>query len=406
MNAPVVLSPKPDHVPDDLVYDYDLYEAPSEVTGDIQVEIAQRLHAGPDIFWTPRNSGHWVLVRAEDIDVAQRNGALFSMREISLPKGTTPVLNIPLETDDPEHLAYRAVLQPAFAPAEIMKLETQVRDLAISLIEGFIGRGQCEFVTEFAAILPIVIFMRMADLPDEDRADLLAWSDAAVHPTSFENRQWGYGSMATYLEKLMAERADSDAGDVISQVMRGRVFDRDMTYSERHSMNMNALLGGLDTVMSTMGFMAGFLARHPDHRRQLTENPSMVPKAIDELMRYYGATGTARVVTEDTVYKGLTFKKDDRVLVQSMFHGQDPRRFPDPTVVNFQRKDVRHAAFGQGTHRCIGALLARLEMRVFIEEWLKRIPDFRITEGVAPVVERGMVNSMRKLSLSWEVPSA
>ena len=155
MNAPVVLSPKPDHVPDDVVYDYDLYEAPSEVTGDIQVEIAQRLHAGPDIFWTPRNSGHWVLVRAEDIDVAQRNGALFSMREISLPKGTTPVLNIPLETDDPEHLAYRAVLQPAFAPAEIMKLETQVRDLAISLIEGFIGRGQCEFVTEFAAILPM-----------------------------------------------------------------------------------------------------------------------------------------------------------------------------------------------------------------------------------------------------------
>ena len=170
-------------------------------------------------------------------------------------------------------------------------------------------------------------------------------------------------------------------------------------------MILNALLGGLDTVMSTMGFIASFLARHPDHRRQLIDDPTIIPKAVDELMRYYGATGTARVVTEDIVYKGVQLKEGDRVLIQSMFHGQDPRRFPNPETVDFTRKDVRHATFGQGTHRCIGALLARLEMRIFIEEWLKRIPDFRIAEGKAPVVERGMVNSMRSLWLQWPVPA-
>jgi len=405
MNAPPKLNPRPDHVPEELVFDYDLYEPPHEITSDLQVDIARRLHAGPDIIWTPRNGGHWLFTRAEDIDNGQRNGALFSMREVTVPAGTTPFVNIPLETDGAEHAAYRGVLQLSFTPAEILKLDKDVRDLAVELIDGFIDRGQCEFVSEFAAILPIVIFMRLADLPAADRADLMAWSDAAVHPTSYENRQWGYGSMSDYIEKLMAERAAGDAEDVVSRIMRGRVFERDMTYRERHSMIMNTLLGGLDTVMSTMGFIASFLARHPDHRRQLIDDPALVPKAVDELMRYHGATGTARVITEDTTYKGLHFKEGDRVLIQSMFHGQDPRRFPNPEVVDFARKDVRHAAFGQGTHRCIGALLARLEMRAFIEEWLRRIPEFHITEGEHPVVERGMVNSMRRLSLSWQVPA-
>jgi len=403
MNAPPKLSPRPDHVPEELVFDYDLYEPPHAITSDLQVDIARKLHAGPDIIWTPRNGGHWLFTRAEDIDNGQRNGALFSMREVTVPAGTTPFVNIPLETDGLEHAAYRGVLQLSFTPAEILKLDKEVRDLAVELIDGFIDRGRCEFVSEFAAVLPIVIFMRLADLPAADRADLMAWSDAAVHPTSYENRQWGYGSMSDYIEKLMAERAAGDAEDVVSRIMRGRVFERDMTYRERHSMIMNTLLGGLDTVMSTMGFIASFLARHPGHRRQLIDDPALVPKAVDELMRYHGATGTARVITEDTTYKGLHFKEGDRVLIQSMFHGQDPRRFPNPEVVDFARKDVRHAAFGQGTHRCIGALLARLEMRAFIEEWLRRIPDFHITEGEHPVVERGMVNSMRRLSLSWQV---
>ena len=400
------LSPKPDHVPDALVVDYDLYEAPHPIDEDIAVKWSRKVHAGPDIFWTPRNGGHWVFTRAEDIDQAQRQGELFSMREVTVPKGTTPVQNVPLETDDPDHLAYRAVLNPTFTPSAIIKLEGEVRALAISLIEGFIHEGHCEFVGEFSSILPIVIFLRLADLPLEDKDKLLAWADAAVHPTSFENRQWGYGSMATYIEELMEERKDSQASDVISIIMRARVFDREMTYQERHSMNMNVLLGGLDTVMSTMGFMASFLARHPGHRQQLIADNALIPRAIEELMRYHGATGTARVVTRDTEYKGVLLKADDRVLIQSMFHGQDARRFPDPETVDFHRKDMRHAAFGQGTHRCIGALLARLEMRVFMEEWLRRIPDFQIAAGTTPIAERGMVNSMRELRLSWPVKSA
>jgi len=398
------LAVRPENVPPELVYDYDLYEAPREITSTYQVELVRKIHReGPDIFWTPRNGGHWVFTRAEDIDLGQRDGELFSMRDIIIPAGVSPQRNVPLETDEPEHSAYRAILQPVFMPDKILKFETEVRDLAISLIKSFKDRGHCEFVSEFAAVLPIQIFLNLAHLPIEDRDKLLAWADTLVHPPSMEQRMAAYGNMAAYIDNLMVERANSNASDVISVIMRAQVFGRDLTREEHQSMIYNVLLGGLDTVMSTMGIIARFLAISPNHRRQLRKDYRLIPKAIDELMRYHGATATARVITRDVEYKGVKFRQDDRVLMQSTFHGQDERRFPDAGTVDFNRKDLRHAAFGQGKHRCIGAMLARLEMRIFIEEWLERIPEFSITEGRLPVLERGMVNSMRKLPLSWPV---
>ena len=397
---------RPDHVPADRVYDYDLFEAPREISSDYQIDIVRRIHReAPDIFWTPRNGGHWVVTRAREIDMCQRDGDLFSMQDVVVPAGAKPLINIPLETDGPAHSAYRNVLQPAFTPAKIMQLERDIRALAIQLIEGFVDRGECEFVSEFSAILPIEIFLQLAELPRSDKADLMIWADASVHPQTLEDRVWGYGQMSAYIDALMAERAEGTGEDVISMIMRGRVFDRDMTHAERHSMILNVLLGGLDTVMATMGVIARFLATHPEHRRQLKDDHSLIPRAIDELMRFYGATGTARVVTRDVEYDGVLFRKDDRVLVQSMFHGQDNRRFDQPEIVDFHRKDVRHATFGQGKHRCIGAMLARLEMRIFIEEWLQRIPDFDVAPDEGAVLERGMVNSVRKLKLVWPRPA-
>ena len=397
---------RPDHVPADRVYEYDLFEAPREISSDYQIDIVRRIHReAPDIFWTPLNGGHWVVTRAREIDMCQRDGDLFSMQDVVVPAGAKPLINIPLETDGPAHSAYRNVLQPAFTPAKIMQLERDIRALAIQLIEEFVDRGECEFVSEFSAILPIEIFLQLAELPRSDKADLMIWADASVHPQTLEDRVWGYGQMSAYIDALMAERAEGTGEDVISMIMRGRVFDRDMTHAERHSMILNVLLGGLDTVMATMGVIARFLATHPEHRRQLKDDHSLIPRAIDELMRFYGATGTARVVTRDVEYDGVLFRKDDRVLVQSMFHGQDNRRFDQPEIVDFHRKDVRHATFGQGKHRCIGAMLARLEMRIFIEEWLQRIPDFDVAPDEGAVLERGMVNSVRKLKLVWSRPA-
>jgi len=405
MSSYDMLAPKPDHVPAELVVDYDLF-GPVRAEDEYQTRMAHFLQSGPEIIWTPRNGGHWVFTRAEDIDRGQRDESLFSTRQISLPPVETPAPLVPLEADGAEHIAYRSVLQPVFAPQAIIGMTDAIRDLTIQLIDGFKDRGHCEFVSEFAAILPVAMFMKLADVPDSDRADLLAWAETIIHPKSEQDRHWGYGLLTAYIERLMIERADGVGTDLVSRVMQGEVFGRAMTHSERVGMLLVTFNGGLDTVMSAMGFIASYLARHPEQRRRLVDEPAKIPAAIEELMRYFGATGTARIVQDDIDYKGVRMKKGDRVFVQAMVHGRDPRRFPDPDVVDFDRKDKRHATFSQGKHRCIGALLARQELRIFLEEWLKRIPDFAVDPDRPQLIETGMVNTVRRLDLVWSPAQA
>jgi len=390
----------PENVSPELVVDYDFYAAAPD--RDLQLEVARQLHAGPDIVWTPRNGGHWVFTRADDIEMAQRRSDLFSMREVTLPAGVTPTPVYPLESDGPEHAQYRAVLAPAFDPAGIVALEPGVRELAGQLIEGFKPRGACEFVSEFAAHLPIVIFMRMADLPLQDREMLLGWTNSATRPAKPEDRIEAYAKTNEYIAGLMEARRGSQAVDIVSMVMRGRMTDREMTDLEKQSMILNALFGGLDTVTSSMSFVARFLALHPEHRRQLIEEPALVSRAVEEILRRHGVTGTARIFTSDFEHKGIRFKSGDRVLVQPMLHGLDERRFAGPERVDFRRTDIRHATFGNGGHRCLGALLARTELKVFIGEWLARIPDFSLDADDPPQVVAGMVNSVVHLPLVWE----
>jgi cytochrome P450 len=392
---------RPDHVPPELVVQFNFYSEARD--RDLQLETAMHLHAGPDIQWTPQNGGHWIFTRAEDIEYAQRDSDLFSMREVTLPAGATPQPVIPLESDEPEHAQYRAVLQPAFTPAKIMGLEQGVRRLAQELIDNFKPKGRCEFVGDFASHLPIVIFMRLANLPAQSRERLLAIANTAVRPPSLEDRIQAYVDMAAYIDGLMEERCGSDADDIVSMVMRGRMADREMTYAEKHSMILNALFGGLDTVASAMGFVARFLATSPLHRRQLVDDPSLVPRAVEEILRRHGVSNTARVIMRDFDRKGLHFKAGDRVLVAPMLYGLDDRRFPDAARVDFKRKDMRHATFGNGPHRCMGALLARTELKIFVEEWLRRIPDFSLDPDDKPRVEGGMVNSVVYLPLVWAV---
>ena len=402
MSEAHILAEKPGHVPQELVVDYDFYLKPHAET-EFQVKVARQLHAGPDVIWTPRNGGHWVFTRADDIDFAQKDAVLFSMREVTLPAGTTPMSVYPLESDEPEHTQYRGILQPNFNPGAILAMEDDIRALARELIQGFYARGECEFVTDFAAVLPIVIFMNLADLPDSDRQDLIRWAEAGIRPETPEQKAWGYGNMIAYIEALMKTRAGSSANDIVSRVLRGQVSGRAMSHDETRSIILNALLGGLDTVTSTMSFLASYLARHPDRQRELVASPELIPRAVEELLRYHGATATARVVVSDFEHKGILFKAGDRVLIQALVHGLDERRFPDPETVDFNRRDIRHATFGQGPHKCIGALLARVELKVFIEEWLKHIPSFGIKDGDFQLVEAGMVNSVARLPLAWAV---
>jgi len=360
------------------------------------------LHNGPDIVWTPHNGGHWILTRAEDIEFVQKNHDPFSMSDVVLPP--TEMLSIlPLEADPPAHADYRVIINKFLAPRAVRDLDEGIRELTVSLIESFRAKGECEFMEDFAKKLPITIFMRLVNLPLADLDALFAWTEASVRGTP-EKKAWAQQERFGYLGEVIQARQREPGPDMISAIVNAQVFGRPMSMQEILGMLANVVFGGLDTVASTMGFAALHLSRHPELRRKLREQPELIPNAVEEILRLFAPSSTARLVTRDFDYKGVTFKEGDRVYVRPIMHGMDERKFACPMQADFERKNAsQHAGFGNGPHRCAGALLARTEMRIFLEEWFRLIPEFQLKPNEEPRFEGGMVNCVIRVPLVWSV---
>jgi cytochrome P450 len=389
---------RPAHVPQELWVDFDVYDPPG---GRDDLHAAwQRLAGGPDFVWAPYHGGYWIPTRARDIDFIQRTHDPFSMRDVTIPANTRPTRGLPLEADPPEHAGFRVVLNPWFTPKRVGPLKEFTQQLAIELIDGFRSRGSCEFMTEFATLLPIAIFMRMTNLPMTDRLELLRYAQMSTRGAPSE-RGKSFELMMAYLMPVIADRRANPKDDVLSAVVRSQVDGKPIRDQDMMSMLLILLFGGLDTVASTMGFIANFLANSPAHRRQLIERPERVDHAIEELMRRFAPSATARTMTRDYEYHGVQFKAGDKVYVSPILAGMDESRYPNALTIDFDRTDVIHQSFGNGPHRCPGSMLARLEIKVFLLEWLAHIPDFRVKPGEKVIFGTGQVNCVERLVLSW-----
>jgi cytochrome P450 len=173
--------------------------------------------------------------------------------------------------------------------------------------------------------------------------------------------------------------------------------------SRRHALGMSvlAMFAGLDTVVAMLGHVMRFLAMNPGHRQQILDDPGITNDAVEELLRRFAVVTDAREVNKDLDWKGIRFRKDDMILLPTMLHSLDERRFADPLTVDFQRQDKLHLAFGAGVHRCIGSMLARTELRVLLQEWLPRIPEFGIKSGARVPTQSGQVSVIMELPLEW-----
>jgi cytochrome P450 len=398
MQRSMVKAERPDNVPPELVVDFNVYAPPG---GESDLHAVWRaLQDGPDIVWSPYNGGHWLPTRFEDVDFFQRNHDPFSMREVTMPAGARPMRLLPLEADPPEHLGFRMIINPFFTPRKMADLEPFVRELAARLIAGFRDRGDCEFMSEFALHLPIAIFMQLTHLPMEDRAKLLEYTAMATRGGEGAGAE-AQRLMMAYLSPIVAERRANPGDDLLSAIIHAKVGGKPISDQDMFSVLLVVLFGGLDTVASSMGFIAEFLARSPGHRRQLGEEPKLIPLAVNEMMRRFSPSNTARTLTRDYDYKGLCFREGDKIYVSPLLAGMDERRFTDAWSIDFQRREGQHASFGAGPHRCPGQLLALVEIRVFIEEWLKAIPEFELKPGDPPVYGTGQVNCVERLMLEW-----
>ena len=199
----------------------------------------------------------------------------------------------------------------------------------------------------------------------------------------------------------MEKRRRSPGDDLISRVVHATVGGRPMTDEEIHGYLSTVLFGGLDTVASTLGFVALFLATHPGHRQQLVREPALVPNAVEELLRRFAVAAPARVAACDFDYKGVSIRAGDSIQLAGLLHNLDERVYADAMTVDFKRKLPVIGTFGFGAHRCPGSFLARTELRIFLEEWLTRIPDFELALRERPEYAGGMGVSIVRLPLAW-----
>jgi cytochrome P450 len=396
----------PDNVPADAIVEFDVYHPAGIEHGfDAAWGKLQGDHV-PRFVWTPFNGGHWIATRGADIRTIFADHQRFSSRLLMVPREKNEHSGLlPLFLDPPAHRPYRAIINPALSPRAVRAIEPEIRAFTVELIAGLRGQGHCEFVDDFARRLPIGIFPRLVDLPDGDREMLTGWAEQFNRPDGSMTTQQVMQAFADYLAPWISRRRRQPGGDLLSDLVNGKVDGRPLTDVEAIQLCTLVMLAGLDTVASFLGLMMLHFARNPADRAALVADPRQIPLAIEELLRRYPIVTVTRTVVRDMDFGGIAFHEGDLILASSILHGIDPHEYDCPRRVDFKRPRSAGSlptTFGAGPHQCAGAILARAELRIFLEEWLKVIPDFVVAEGAALHFVSGIVGTIEALPLDWE----
>lgn len=397
-----MLAEIPAHVRSENVVDFDIYHLPDGVQDYFEAWRRLQVPNGPDMVWTPRNGGHWIVVRGRHMLRIWSESDKFSSSIVIVPKSDAEKNRlIPSTLDPPAYDPYRRVMKNAFSPRRIAAMEKPVRGLAVSLIEGIVPNGRCNFTTEYAEQLPIRVFMGMCRLPMEDAAMLKSLADRMIRPDDAGARDGVGDLLRRYLAPIIAQRHGADGDDLLTLIANAEINGRPINAEEALQMSMNLLFAGLDTVVNFLGFVMHFLATNESHRRALVANGRLIPQAVEELFRRFPIVTQARLVTQDQHFAGVELRVGDVVVIPSALHGLDEEENKRPLEVDFTRRNASQSTFGGGAHSCIGLVLAKTEVRVTIEEWLTRIPDFRVEAGAQIRHQSGIVASVVRLPLCW-----
>jgi cytochrome P450 len=336
------------------------------------------------------------LTHAADIRAALQDAQTFSSK---IMRSNSGLRLIPLELDPPEHPLFRALMNPIFSPARMKQLEPKVRELARKLAAQCAAKAECDFVEDFAKPFPVGIFLDLMGLPADNMSRFLEWE--ALIMRDKQTRSAAMQQVSVYLQELITERRRNPADDLITFAVQAKVDNRPLTDSELIGVCVLLFIAGLDTVTSSFAFHFRHLAENPADQDSLRQNPGLIPSAVEELFRAYAVVNTNRYATRDVEFAGVQIKKGDNVTCSTILASRDPREFENPNQVIFTRSPNPHNAFSFGPHRCLGSHLARREIIVGIEEWLRVIPPFRVKPGAVIAAHGGGVFSLESLPLAW-----
>jgi len=333
-----------------------------------------------------------VVSRKVDVDIVLRDPATFSSNVDAVDLSNVRPL-IPLQIDPPDHKKFRKLLDPIFAPREVAKLEESLTAAVDELIDGFIERGEVDFSKEFSKLYPTRVFLGLLGLPVDELPTFLVMKDGIIRPNvvidstyaSPETKAYQQATAASiyeYFNTVLDQRELERKDDLLSRFLDATVDGERLTREDILDICFLFLIAGLDTVTATLDCIFGYLVDHPDQRRAIVEDPSIIPAAIEELLRWETPVmGVVRVATGDTELGGCPVAEGQTVMILLGSVNTDEADLPDADVVRFDREVNRHVAFGGGVHRCLGSHLARLELRVALRQWHKRITDYSVPEG-------------------------
>ena len=393
----------PEHVPEHLVRDFNMY-APPGIEKDFHEAWATLLQEDDScpLVWTQQNEGHWLPTRSSIIEEILTDYSRFSSRSIILPKSHSADHGLlPTTIDPPEHHFYRKTLNHSMAPAAINAMGEDIRAIVTSLIDGFADRGECNFTQDFADILPIRVFLSMMDLPEKDIPQTKYWTDQLIRPDGTITFAEALQNLKDYIAPYVDQRMGADGTDMLSRMINTETNGRRLTREEAIKLSIQVFIAGVDTVVNLLGFVFLFLARNKPHRQQIITGQISVSDAVEEILRRFPLVTVAREVTEDMEFHGVQLKAGDMVAAPTPLAGMDNTFTPNAVAVEFGRKQGNSLTFGRGAHTCPGKNLARVELRIAIEEWLRRIPDFDVNEDAEVSFSSGIVGVVNQLNLRW-----
>jgi len=336
------------------------------------------------------SGNEFLLASAEACEFAAKRPEIFSSaRAFDLLGSPVPV--VPIAIDPPDHSRFRRILDPFFGPRKMSEREPELRKQVGELIDAIKRKGSCDFMAELAVPFPSQVFLTLFGLPLEDRDKLVQWKDSIIGFTDAANFTPTPEGLAqalelyTYLSEHIAQRRrDTGDADLLSDLISLPTEDG-LTDAEILGLCFLFVLAGLDTVTAALGFAFAHLAADPELRRRIREDNSLIPNFIEEQLRVeVPVPFVPRVTNEDVEVAGVHLPKDSNVLVVYGCANRDPRRYQNPDTMNIDKQQP-HFTFGRGPHRCLGSHLARVELRIVLEEWHNRIPEYGLADGAHPM---------------------
>ncbi|HMO67211.1 MAG TPA: cytochrome P450 [Novosphingobium sp.] len=395
----------PAHVPEALVFETGLsfgrefLRAPH----DFMAALHDRM---PPVYYDISPMGNaWHALRHEDALYILRHPEFFS-NEGAPPFPRDPddyFYFIPIEIDPPHHRKYRNIVDPLFCPQGVLKLEKLIRHRAISLIEEVHPEGQCDFATGFGRTLPVSVFLDIMGLPQDMRDTFVTWAVDLLHSHDRAIMAETMKSITAYLRQVIEEKKARPDDGAISLIAHAAPDGQPLSDKEIFGFVVFLFIGGLDTVFATLNNIWVWLAQNPDRRREIIERPGDIDKVVEELLRRWSVVYSGRMIAQDTELRGVQMKRGDRITCILPAANFDPTVFPDPLTVDFDRPRKPILAFTLGVHSCMGAHLARLEIKIALQEWLKRIPYFTLQPGAAITYPPGGVIGPHHVPIVWPV---